>query len=216
VAHAPTSLLAPPRPRRLILPTIVDVGASDVIAETDRLILRPWRLDEADRFFDMHRRMEVAQWIGGRPMADPSEAEPLIQRMLERLAADPRFGAWAVVERATGIPAGTALLKPLPDGAGEIEIGWHFHPDSWGRGLASEAARALLARGFALGLAEIWAVTDPLNQRSVRVCEKLGMRLLGTTHRWYHELSLMFWIGMREGQQPTTGPDGSSPGLQLD
>ena len=192
------------------------MGASDVIAETDRVILRPWRLDEADRFFDMHRRMEVAQWIGGRPMADPSEAEPLIQRMLDRLAADPRFGAWAVVERATDIPAGTVLLKPLPDGAGEIEIGWHFHPDSWGRGLATEAARALLARGFALGLAEIWAVTDPKNQRSVRVCEKLGMRLLGTTHRWYHELSLMFWIGMRDGQQPTIGPDGPSPGLQLD
>lgn len=216
MAHAPASLLAPPRPGRLILLTIVDVGASGVIAETDRLILRPWRLDEADRFFDMHRRMEVAQWIGDRPMADPSEAEPLIQRMLERLAADPRFGAWAVVERATGIPAGTVLLKPLPDGAGEIEIGWHFHPDSWGRGLATEAARALLARGFALGLAEIWAVTDPLNQRSVRVCEKLGMRLLGTTHRWYHELSLMFWIGMRDGQQPTIDPDGPSPGLQLD
>ena len=84
------------------------------------------------------------------------------------------------------------------------------------RGLATEAARALLARGFALGLAEIWAVTDPENQQSVRVCEKLGMRLLGPTHRWYHELSLMFWIGMREGQQPTIGPDGPSPGLQLD
>ena len=190
------------------------MGASDVIVETDRVNLRPWRLDEADRFFDMHRRMEVAQWIGGRPMADPSEAEPLIQRMLDRLAADPRFGAWAVVERATDIPAGTVLLKPLPDGAGEIEIGWHFHPDSWGRGLATEAARALLARGFALGLAEIWAVTDPLNQRSVRVCEKLGMRLLGTTRRWYDGLSLMFWIGMHEGQQPTIGPDGPSPGLQ--
>jgi hypothetical protein len=41
----------------------------------------------------------------------------------------------------------------------------------------------------------------------VRVCEKLGMRLLGTTHRWYHELSLMFWIGARDGQQPTISPD---------
>ena len=129
------------------------MGASDVIAETDRVILRPWR----------------------------------------------------------EIPAGTVLLKPLPDGAGEIEIGWHFHPDSWGRGLVTEAARALLARGFALGLAEIWAVTDPQNQQSVRVCEKLGMRLLGATHRWYHELSLMFWIGAHEGQQPTISPDGPAP-----
>jgi hypothetical protein len=51
---------------------------------------------------------------------------------------------------------------------------------------------------------------------SVRVCEKLGMRLLGTTPRWYHELSLMFWIGMHEGKQPTIGPDGPSRGLQPD
>jgi len=73
--------------------------------------------------------------------------------------------------------------------------------------LATEAARALLARGFALGLAEIWAVTDPDNQRSVCVCKKLGMQLLGTTHRWYHERSLMFWIGARDDQQPTLDPD---------
>jgi RimJ/RimL family protein N-acetyltransferase len=179
-----------------------------VIAETERVILRPWSLDEADRFFDMHRRMEVARWIGGRPMIDRAEAEPLIQRGLDRLAIDPRFGWWAVVERATGVPVGTVLLKPLPDGAGEIEIGWHLHPDSWGRGFATEAARALLAHGFAVELAEIWAVTDSDNQRSARVCEKLGMRLLGTTHRWYHELSLMFWIGARDDQQPSIGPDG--------
>jgi RimJ/RimL family protein N-acetyltransferase len=188
------------------------VAARDAIAETDRLILRPWRLNEADRFFDMHRRMEVARWIGGRPMADRAEAEELIQRMLDRLAADPRFGAWAVVERSTGVPAGTVLLKQLPDGAGEIEIGWHLHPDSWGRGLATEAARALLARAFALGLVEIWAVADPDNQRSVRVCNKLGMRLLGITQRWYHEHSLMFWIGARDDQQPTLTPDRPPPG----
>lgn len=101
--------------------------------------------------------------------------------------ASPKPIAWAVVERATGVPAGTVLLKPLPDGAGEIEIGWHLHPDSWGRGLATEAAQPLLARGFAHGLEEIWAVTDPENRRSARVCEKLGMRLLGATDRWYHE-----------------------------
>jgi RimJ/RimL family protein N-acetyltransferase len=63
------------------------------------LVIRPWRLDEADR---------------------------------------------AVVERASGVPAGTVILRPLPDGAGEIEIGWHVHPDRWGRGFATEAAAAVL------------------------------------------------------------------------
>jgi RimJ/RimL family protein N-acetyltransferase len=182
-----------------------------VIAESDRVILRPWRLDEAERFFDMHRRVEVARWIGERPMADRAEAEPDIQWMLDQLAADPRFGSWAVVERAVGVPAGTVLLKPLADDAGEIEIGWHLHPDSWGRGLATEAARALLVRGFGLGLAEIWAVTHPDNHRSVRVCEKLGMQLLGGTTRWYHESLLMFWIGASVAQQPSLAPDHPKP-----
>lgn len=177
------------------------------LAVTDRLALRPWRLEESERFYDIHRRWEVARWIGGRVMQDPEEAVEMIERHRARLATDPRFGSWAVVERATGLPAGTVILKPLPDGEGEIEIGWHLHPDCWGRGLATEAATALLARAFALGLPEVWAVTHPDNHRSAGVCRKLGMRLLGITHRWYHEPSLMFWVGAQPGRQPSLAPD---------
>ena len=71
-------------------------------------------------------------------------------------------GFWAhggLSERRNRTTCGSVLLKPLPNGAGEIEIGWHLHPDSWGRGLATEAAGALLRYGFELGLTEIWAVT---------------------------------------------------------
>ena len=137
--------------------------ATDVLATTERLIIRPWRPGEADRLYDIHRREEVARWIGGRPMRDRHQALALIDRYSTQLAADPRFGYWAVVERTgsraetepeqTAVPpAGTVILKALPDGGGEIEIGWHLHPDSWGRGLATEAARAVLAHGFAVGL----------------------------------------------------------------
>jgi RimJ/RimL family protein N-acetyltransferase len=178
-----------------------------VIAETERTILRPWRVEEADRFFDMHRRMEVARWIGGRPMVDRTQAIATIERMLERATVEPRFGAWAVIERATGAPAGSVLLKPLPNGTGEIEIGWHLHPDSWGRGLATEAGGALLEYGFALGLTEIWAVTHLDNARSARVCDKLGMQLLGVTRRWYAEPSLMFWAGAARDREPSFAPD---------
>jgi RimJ/RimL family protein N-acetyltransferase len=183
------------------------VAEPEVIAETDRVLLRPWGVDEADRFFDIHRRMEVARWIGGQPMVDRAEAVRMIEQVSDRLAEDPRFGSWAVIERSSGVSAGSVLLKPLPDSAAEIEIGWHLHPDSWGRGLATEAAGALLARGFALGLPEIWAVTHLDNRRSARVCEKIGMRLLGVTHRWYREPSLMFWAGTDGHQRPTLEPD---------
>jgi RimJ/RimL family protein N-acetyltransferase len=127
-----------------------------VVTETKRVVIRPWHPEEADRFYDMHRRPEVARGIGGNPMADRGDALTRIERYRTQLAADPRFGAWAVIERSSGRPAGTVLLKALPDGAGEIEIGWHLHPDCWGRGLASEAAAAVLARGFASGLEEVW------------------------------------------------------------
>lgn len=186
---------------------VVDTSGGDIVAATERLVIRPWRPDEVDRFYDMRRRMAVARWIGGRPLTNRRDAIALLERLRAELALDPRFGAWAIVDRGTQIPAGTVLLKALPDGDGEVEIGWHLHPDSWGRGFATEAATAILARGFALGLDEIWAVTHPDNRRSIRVCRKLGMTELGLTHRWYHEPSVMFWAAAKPGQQPSIKPD---------
>jgi RimJ/RimL family protein N-acetyltransferase len=183
------------------------------IAQTERIDIRPWHHDEADRLFDLLRRIEVVKWLGRtpKPMTQREEAVVRIEQWAAALAADPPSGAWAAVERSTGIPAGTVLLKPLPDGDGEVEIGWHFHPDSWGKGLASESARALLARGFADGLDEVWAVTHLDNDASVAVCRRVGMRLLGVTRRWYHEPSLMFWAGAQDDQEPSLAPDKSLP-----
>jgi RimJ/RimL family protein N-acetyltransferase len=178
------------------------------LARTPRLVIRPWRPDEADRLFDLLRRTEVVRWLSpGALMIRPDEASRRIEQWSAELVAEPRLGRWAAVDLASGIPAGTVVLKPLPDGDGEVEIGWYFHPDSWGRGLARESAEAVLAHGFAIGLQEVWAVTYLDNERSAAVCRNIGMRLLGVTTRWYHEPSLMFWVGAHDGQQPTLSPD---------
>ena len=184
-------------------------GTVATAAETERIVIRPWRPDEADRLFDILRRWEVAGWLGAvpRPMEHRDEAVERIERWSALLAEDPRYGAWAAVEKSSGVPAGSVLLKPLPNGDGEVEIGWHFHPDSWGRGLAGEAAGALLARAFAGGLSEVWAVTHLDNHASMAVCRRIGMRLLGVTRRWYAGPSRMFWVGARAGQQPSLAPD---------
>jgi RimJ/RimL family protein N-acetyltransferase len=177
------------------------------VITTDRLVVRPWRLDEADRLFDIYRRPEVVRWIGAEPMQDRREAIEMIERMLARLEASPGFGAWAVVARSNGIAVGGVGLKPIPEGEGEIEIAWQLHPDSWGRGFASEAARALLERGFTDGLSEVWALTYLDNHRSAAVCQRIGMQLLGVTHRWYDKPLLMFWTGSGPGQEPSLHPD---------
>jgi RimJ/RimL family protein N-acetyltransferase len=51
------------------------------------------------------------------------------------------------------------------------------------------------------------AVTDLANRASIAVCERIGMRLLGVTHRWYEGPSQMFWAGREDGQQPSLRPD---------
>jgi RimJ/RimL family protein N-acetyltransferase len=181
------------------------------LVTTDRLVVRRWRPDERDRLFDIYRRPEVVRWLGAEPMPDRRQAIEMIERNMARQHTGSRFGSWAVVDRSSGAPAGSVILKELPNGQGEVEIGWQLHPDSWGQGFASEAAGAVLERSLADGLPEIWAVTYLDNDRSAAVCRRIGMQLLGITHRWYHEPHLMFWAGSMPDQEPSLGPDESAP-----
>ena len=158
------------------------------MTETPRLRIRPWAVEEVDRFIDMYQHPEVVRWFPSAPKIEREQALERIERNLARLAEDPRFGRWAIVERSRLIPVGTIILTQLPDGHGEIEIGWHLHPDSWGNGFASEAASAVIKHGFANGLSEVWAVTDPENHAPWRSADGSGCgcsasRTAGTTSR---------------------------------
>ena len=150
---------------------------------TCRLRLRPWTTsaDDLARLADIYGRDEVTRWLGGAPTVSPVE---LVARWARLHEQDDCFGCWAV-ELADGTVAGTVLFKPLPDGVGEVEVGWHLHPDSWGHGYATEAARAVIERGFAAGLPEVYAVVRPGNEASKAVCRRLGMVPLGRLRRWY-------------------------------
>ncbi|MER5640867.1 GNAT family N-acetyltransferase [Kitasatospora sp. NPDC002227] len=160
-----------------------------MVFETERLIVRQWAQSDLDRLLDLYSRWEVVRWLGAVPqqLATAADAEARLERIRQR-SADPRYGVWALEVKETGVVAGSVLLVPFPDQEGpeqEIEVGWHLHPDSWGRGYATEAARGAVAKGFADGLAVIHAVTRPDNHPSQAVCARLGMRPLGLTTRWY-------------------------------
>jgi RimJ/RimL family protein N-acetyltransferase len=160
------------------------VGSGGAVLCTARLRLRPWTTAPADlaRLEDIYRRDEVTRWLGGSPTVPPAE---LVARWAAVSAADARFGCWAIEPLDGGPVAGTVLFKPLPNGVGEVEVGWHLHPDSWGHGYATESARAVIERGFALGLPEVYAVVRPGNEASLAVCRRLGMAPLGRLRRWY-------------------------------
>ena len=153
------------------------------LLRTDRLRLRPWPAAPRDveRMADLYGREEIRRWIGGTPSVPP---EVLVARWTTVHELDDRHGCWAI-ECADGCVAGTVLFKPLPNGVGEVEVGWHLHPDSWGRGYATESARAVIDRGFRGGVPEVYAVVRPGNAASVAVCRRLGMQPLGRLRRWY-------------------------------
>jgi RimJ/RimL family protein N-acetyltransferase len=154
------------------------------LLRTGRLRLRAWTTQDADlaRLADLYGRDEVTRWLGGRPTIPPAD---LVERWRLVHELDRRHGCWAIEPVDGGLPAGTVLLKPLPDGVGEVEVGWHLHPDSWGHGYATEAARAVVDRAFDDGLLEVYAVVRPGNEPSLAVCRRLGMQPLGRTTRWY-------------------------------
>ncbi|MFE7594356.1 GNAT family N-acetyltransferase [Kitasatospora sp. NPDC057512] len=181
---------------------------SETVLTTERLVVRQWTVADQERAFDIYSRWEVAQWLGRTPraLAHPEEARRYIEHCRER-STGPRYGVWAVERRDTGVVAGAVLLLPVPDadgdgdGDGEVEIGWHLHPDSWGQGFATEAARAVLAKGFADGLTEIRALLAPDNTRSAAVCRRLGMTGTGMTDSWYGRQMAEFRIGPARGEQ---------------
>jgi len=116
--------------------------------ETTRLRLRAYRESDAPRVLDIHSRYDVRRWIDDppvTPMRDLAEAREWVHVWDALHAADPRLGAWAIVAKDTGVVAGTVLLASVPNSDGLVQIGWHLHPDSTGRGYVTEAAPVLLA-----------------------------------------------------------------------
>lgn len=173
---------------------------TDLLYETERIRLRPWRLSEAPRLYDLLGRWDVVKWLGDDPkvLASEDEARDRIRAWAEAHRTGSAYGCWAVEVKATGVSAGSVILKPLPNGAGEVEIGWHFHPDSQGKGLAAEAATGMLSKGFAEGLDEIFALTHQTNEPSKKLCLRIGMTDLGVMTRWYPGPSQVFRITKTE------------------
>ena len=144
--------------------------------ETARLNLRPLRDGDRDAVFAINGDPDVGAWLGGAQTRAASDA--FVDRMMA-LQADQGFSFWAVADKADGGIVGlTGLLNmgaDLPPGPC-VEVGWRFHPGAWGRGYASEAARAAPDWGFAsLGLDEIVAITASTNLRSQAVMRRIGM-----------------------------------------
>jgi RimJ/RimL family protein N-acetyltransferase len=156
---------------------------------TGRLIVRDWAADDAEAALGIYGREEVTKWLGAppmRPVTSLAAMREMVGRMIARSADRPDYGLWPAVRRDDGALVGAILLAPVPGGDGGIEIGWHFSPDYWGNGYATEAARGVIGLAFAdRGLDRVIAVVYPDNAPSLALCRRLGMTHDGRTDQYY-------------------------------
>ena len=143
---------------------------------TERLILRPWREDDFEPFAAMSADPKVMEHFPSTlDRAGSDNVASILKSDLEIMG----YGFWAIEVPDEAPFIGFAGIRPVTYEAHfvpAVEIGWRLAPAHWGKGYATEAARAALAHGFgALGLAEIVSFTIPANSRSQAVMQRLGM-----------------------------------------
>lgn len=146
------------------------------IVETERLIISPFQTSDAAAMIQVFGDPEVMRFGSG------VQTREWVETWLLNCLADYRrragIGPWAVIRKDCRRVIGYCGFFYFPDVCGqpETEIGYRLARLHWGRGYATEAARAVLHYGFdVLGLSRLIAIIDPSNVRSIRVAEKLGM-----------------------------------------
>jgi RimJ/RimL family protein N-acetyltransferase len=150
---------------------------------TERLILRAYEPGDLAALHTVVYSDEQAMALLGGPR-ELAGTRAALQRSMDQQRAD-GYSFWPVIERSSGALAGEAGLFPLTPGGPEISLGYAFGPRYWGRGYATEAARAVLAEAFGpLGLERVVAITREANAGSRNVLGKLGFTMEGSRHVW--------------------------------
>lgn len=152
-------------------------GRGRLTIETPRLVLRPFAPEDVDELLTMDGDARVMRYIGaGLGPRSRDEVAASVGRIVDFAARHPGMSLLHASTRDAGRFVGGCGLFPLPDDSA-IEIAYRLRHDCWGKGYATEMARAVLVHGFAtLGLERIVGVTYPENEPSQRVLVKIGMR----------------------------------------
>lgn len=162
-----------------MLPTnfiMMNSSTENGMLKTERLLLRQWREEDLEPFAKLNADPKVREFFPG--LMSREECKRTIERLSEHITRC-GWGFWAVSLLKTDEFIGFIGLEEVPFQASftpAVEIGWRLGYEYWGKGYATEGAKAALAYGFEqLSLGQIVAFTAVQNTRSRRVMEKIGM-----------------------------------------
>lgn len=190
------------------------------VLETQRLRLREYRADDVAAMFALYSDPRVMRYWSFPPWQELAQAEAYIARVRAE-TADGRVMPWVVAAREDDRLVGTATLYGLNREQRRSEIGYSLSPAEQGRGIASEALRAVLAYCFdELGFGRVEADVDPRNTASCRLLERLGFRHEGLLRARWHvagETCDSAWYGLLAEQfvRAAASPAEASPVVDL-
>jgi [ribosomal protein S5]-alanine N-acetyltransferase len=148
-----------------------------MIAETDNLIIRRFKPEDAEAFYMLNADSEVIRYTANNNFKDLAEAENFIRNYDHYEKYD--FGRWAIELKSSGECMGWCGLRHRPE-TQLTDLGYRYARKFWNQGFATEAALKCLELGF-----EKYSQTKIIgrvmegNQASVRVLEKIGMHYIG-------------------------------------
>ena len=148
--------------------------------ETDRLLLRPLELSDAERMFILDSDPVVSQYLGIQPVESEERSREIIEEIIQQYE-ETGLGRLAVILKEEEKMIGWCGLKWHKEEVNGVkdfyDLGFRFIPQYWGKGIATEAARGVVEQAFlALPIEKIFAYADTRNKSSIRVLEKLGFQ----------------------------------------
>ncbi len=161
------------------------------VLETERLRLRVATMDDLERVYQLGTNPNVMRYINGgqAPLWTDVQSD-----LLRRVGTEPEpLGYWITEEKDSGNFVGWMTLKPFVNSK-DVEIGYRFREEQWGKGFATEGGRRILVYAFQeLKLNRVLAVAMKENIASLRVMQKLGMTYLHTG-RYYGRICVCHGI----------------------
>ncbi len=167
----------------------------EIFAETERLILREILPSDRNALFAIDSDPDVNIYLGNNPVKNIEQTDDLIE-FIRKQYVDNGIGRWAMIEKSTNNFIGWAGLKLVRELTNNhinyYDLGYRLNKNYWGKGFATEAAKASLHYGFnTLNLNEIYAIADSENVASRNVIEKVGLKYIetfifnDTNHDWF-------------------------------
>lgn len=168
------------------------------ILETPDLVLRPWKLEDADALFHILQEADILNYFPPSTFT-LEKTQNYINHQLKHWQ-ERGYGHWAVTLKINGRVVGWDGLEYLPE-TDEDEVAYLLSHQVWGRGYATQAAQAAVRYGFeTAGLGEIIGLVHPENSGSIRVLEKCGLTFVDRKVYWglemrRYRIEKSEWIG---------------------